>query len=63
MSEKDKPKGADSGNSQRGASEIAAAFEGDGLCLCERRIQSAVIISQGPKDESAAAETFCSGAL
>ena len=36
MPEKDKPKGADGGNSQRGASEIAAAFDGDGLSLRKR---------------------------
>src|SRR5438552_5519529 len=36
MSDKDKPKGADSGNSQRGAKEIAVGFEWDGLSLRER---------------------------
>ena len=36
MPEKDKPKGANDGNSQRGAKEIAAAFEWDGLSLRER---------------------------
>ena len=59
----DKPKRADGGKSQRGANETAAALRGYGLCLCENGIQSALIISHGSKDESAAAETFCSGAL
>jgi hypothetical protein len=36
---------------------------GYGLCLRENRIQSVLIILQEPKDESAAGETFCSGAL
>ena len=53
MPEKDKPKGADGGNSQRGASETAVALRGYGLCLRENGIQSALIISHGSKDESA----------
>ena len=36
MPEKDKPKGADGGNSQRGAREIAVPFEDNGLCLRKR---------------------------
>ena len=63
LPEKDKPKRADGGDYQRGASETAVAWRGYGLCLRENGIQSALIISQEPKDESAADETFCSGAL
>ena len=63
LPEKDKPKHGDGGDNERGASKTAVASCGYGLCLRENGIQSALIISQEPKDGSAAAETFCSGAL
>ena len=63
FSTEEKPKRADGGDNERGANETAVASCGYGVCLGENRIQSALIISQGPKDGSAAAETFCRGAL
>jgi hypothetical protein len=62
LPEKDKPKRADRGDNQRDTSKTAVALCGYGLCLRENGIQSAPIISQEPKDESAADETFCRGA-
>ena len=50
---KNKPKRADGGNTQRGAGETAVAMRSYGLRLRENGIQSALIISHGPKDESA----------
>ena len=46
----DKPKRADGGDNERGASGTAIASCGYGLCLRENGIQSALIISQEPKD-------------
>ena len=54
----DKPKRAHGGNSQSGASETALALRGYGLRLRENGIQSALIISRGPKDESAPQKRF-----
>ena len=48
LPEKDKPKRADGGDNQRGASKRAVASRGYGLCLRENGIQSALIISQKP---------------
>ena len=62
LPEKDKPKRGDSGDNQRGTSKTAVASRGYGGCLCENGIQSAPIISQEPKDGSAADETLCRGA-
>jgi hypothetical protein len=58
LPEKDKPKRADGGDNQHGASTTAVASCGYGLCLRENGIQFALIISQEPKDESAAAKRF-----
>ena len=49
----DKPKRADGADNQRSASETAVASRGYGLRLRENGIQSALIISHEPKDESA----------
>ena len=62
LPEKDKPKRGDRGDNQRGASKTAIVSRGYGQCLRENGIQSALIISQEPKDESAADETLCRGA-
>ena len=55
FSTEEKPERADDGDNQRGASETAIVLCGYGLCLGENGIQFALIISQEPKDESAAA--------
>ena len=62
LPEKDKPKRADGGDNQPCASEAAVASRGYRQCLRENGIQSAPIISQEPKDGSAADETLCLGA-
>ena len=54
LPEKNKPKRGDGGGSQRGASKMAIAWCGYGLCLRENGIQSARTISQEPKDGSTA---------
>jgi hypothetical protein len=63
LPEKDKPKRGDSGDDQPGANKTAVVSCGYGGCLCENGIQSAPIISQRPKDGSAADETLCRGIL
>jgi hypothetical protein len=58
LPEKDKPKRADGGDNQGGASKTAVASCGYELCLRENGIQFALIISQKPNGKSAAGETF-----
>ena len=50
LPEKDKPKRADCGDNERGASKTRVASRGYGLCLRENGIQFALIISQEPDD-------------